>query len=78
MSVNLSSLWVFRKVVVKCLGAERVQLSVPGTGTHKTPMYTIIYTLHNITMTFIYLFYVVVDDDGIDYNHICRCVMQLM
>ena len=30
MSVNLSSSWVFRKVVVKCFGTEAIRLSVPG------------------------------------------------
>ena len=34
MSINLSSSWVFRKIVVKCFGAESVKLSVPGVPTN--------------------------------------------
>jgi len=30
MCINLSSSWVFRKVVVKCLGAETVIISAPS------------------------------------------------
>jgi hypothetical protein len=30
MCINLSSTWVFRKIVVRCLGAESLGLSVPS------------------------------------------------